>query len=560
MIFVISQLSIKNFAVIKELKADFRQGLNVLTGETGSGKSIIIEAISLALGSRADTTYVRTGCDKAVIQLVLDLPQEEEPTIFTREILASGKSVCRINDEVVTRGHMSQFCKNLVDIHGQYDHQSLLNPENHLGILDSCAKESLASAKESVAALYHSYAQVQKELSAAKSSRAEGQKKRSFLEFERNEIAKANLIPGEEEELVSLLAVQQNSEKIFKNLSLSHEALYTKEESAFELLGTVQSLLQEVEQYSPLIAQLSEVISDCYYKLEDSAMELGRFKDQIDFSPEAIDESISRLELINSLKRKYGDSIEEILAYRDKIEKELHLVENYDEILKELTSKGKRIYEKLVKEASALSEARKRIAEKIQKEINGELAQLNFKNAVFQVDFKKTEDDKGRVRFTENGFDSVEFLISTNKGEAMKPLAKIASGGEISRIMLAFKRILGDYDKIPTMIFDEIDSGISGQAAGVVGVKLAEIAKNHQVLCITHLPQIAVMGDAHYRISKSNDDAQTYTTIEPLTEQEKIQEIARLSGSLILTEGALKNAEEMLKMAKELKDNKKKES
>lgn len=550
---LISQLSIKNFAIIKNLQADFNQGLNVLTGETGSGKSIIIEAISLALGSRADTTYVRTGSEKAVIQLVLDLPEEEDPTILTREILVSGKSVCRINDQIVTRGHMSQFCKNLVDIHGQYDHQSLLNPENHLEILDSCAKEELAPVKESIASLYQSFAQIQRELSFAKNSRAEGEKKRSFLEFERSEIAKANLIPGEDEELANLLTVLQNSEKIFKNLSLSHEALYTKEESAFELLGTIQNLLQEVEQYSPAIAQISETVSDCYYKLEDAAMELSHFKDQIDFSPETIDESIARLDLINGLKRKYGESIEEILTYHDKIEKELHLIENYDEVLRELTVKGKDLYEKLVKEASTLSEIRKKIAEKIQIEINSELAQLNFKNAVFQVDFKKTQDEKGRLRFSENGFDSVEFLISTNKGESLKPLAKIASGGEISRIMLAFKRILGDYDKIPTMIFDEIDSGISGQAAGVVGVKLAEIAKNHQVLCITHLPQIAVMGDAHYRISKSSDESQTYTTIEPMSEEEKVHEIARLSGNIKMTEGALKNAREMLSYAKELK-------
>ncbi len=552
---MISQLSIDNFAIIQHLEVTFHDGLNIMTGETGAGKSIIIEAVSLALGARSDTAFVRTGCERALIQLVLTDPSWEEPVILTREIFAKGKSLCRINDRIVTRASLSEFSRRFVDIHGQYDHQSLLDPQMHLSILDACAREQIGPLKEETARLFALYEKSQAELSALKKKKSELLQKRSFLEFKRDEISRIDPRPGEDQNLEQALSLMKNSGAVYQALSLSYENLYNREDSVSDLLGSLMGQLSQVEKLSPQIEAFTACASDCYYRLLDLSEQIRRFRDRVEFSPQQIDQTIQRLEDLNQLKAKYGGSIQAVLEYYANLEGALEDAEDLDERILSQETHTQELAVALSQSCAGLSLRRKQAAESIEKAINRELSQLNFQNAHFSVSFQENRDSHGQAVFTSQGLDVVEFMISTNKGEALKPLGKIASGGEISRIMLAFKRILGDYDRIPTMIFDEIDSGISGQAAAVVGKKLAQIGKNHQVICITHLAQIAAMGEHHYKIFKSSDETQTYTEIQPLSGKDLIQEIARLSGSLALTEGALRNAEEMLELAKKAKES-----
>lgn len=544
---MISQIRIKDFAIIDHVNLTFKEGLNIITGETGAGKSIIIEAISLALGSRADTAFVRTGKEKAVIQLVAETKGEE--FIITREISANGKSSCRINDEIVTLSTLSKLCKSIADIHGQYDHQSLLNPDNHIHFVDLYDEPVISKAKEQVAELHGLYSDTKTQLNSLLSGQAEAERKRDFMRFELQEITAANPYVGEDDELSQNLVLLQNSEKIYNNLSASYEVLYDGSPSIIESLGRSLQLLQEVSEYAVALKELEESLSDAYFKLEDTSTEIRKFKEGISFSPELLEETISRLNTLDGLKRKYGGSLEKVLAYKEKLEENLDKIENIEELKQELSDKLK-LYEKQLAESSLkLSDLRKKSARIIEKKVNKELEELNFKNALLSIDFGDRKGDK-LPAFTANGIDQVEFLMTTNKGEAAKPLVKIASGGEISRIMLAFKQVIGDFDHVPTMIFDEIDNGISGITASIVGKKLLDISKSHQIICITHLPQIAAFGDYHYKIEKETKKDVTCTTVVPLSEEEKTYEIARLLGGINITETTLKSARELLDLSK----------
>lgn len=544
---MISQIRIKDFAIIDHVDLTFQEGLNIITGETGAGKSIIIEAISLALGSRADTAFVRTGKEKAVIQLVAEAKGEEY--IITREISANGKSSCRINDEIVTLATLSKLCKSIADIHGQYDHQSLLNPDNHIHFVDLYDEPAISKAKDQVAELYGLYSDTRNQLSSLLSGQAEAERKRDFMRFELQEIIAANPYVGEDEELTQSLSLLQNSEKIYNNLSASYELLYDDSPSIIEGLGRSLQLLQEVSEYASSLKELAEAVSDAYFKLEDISTEIRKFKENLSFSPELLEETICRLDILDTLKRKYGANLEKVLAYKEKLEEDLDKIENIEERKQELSDKLK-LYEKQLEESSIkLSDLRKKSARIIEKKVNKELEELNFKNALLSIDFSDRKDGK-LPAFTVNGIDQVEFLMTTNKGEAAKPLVKIASGGEISRIMLAFKQVIGEFDHVPTMIFDEIDNGISGITASIVGKKLLDISKSHQILCITHLPQIAAFGDYHYKIEKETKKDVTCTTVIPLSEKEKVYEIARLLGGINITDTTLKSAEELLTLSK----------
>lgn len=553
MIILISQLSIKNFAIIKNLNISFHKGLNIITGETGAGKSIIIEAVNMALGGRADSDYVRTGCDKATIQLVIDDPDYDEPIIITREIPANGKSISRIDDKIVTVSKLSEFCSHYVDIHGQYDNQSLLNPENHIGILDSYDINGLFNAKEKYAAAYETYAALLEQLSSLHKELRENARKKDFMQFELNEITKADPKLGEDEEIEERITILQNSEKIYDSARSAYENLYSSENSCASLLMQSVNALKNIASLSPQFEEMREITEDCYYRLEEVSSNLSGFADSVDFSSDELNSLISRQEDLEALKRKFGSTLEEVVAYRDSLETALSNMENSDHIEKELKQKIAAQYKIIAELGENLSKLRKSAAEHMENEINKELGELNFKNSCFKIDFKTLRNKSGNYAFTANGFDSVEFLISTNKGEALKPMAKIASGGEISRIMLAFKKVIGSYSFIPTFIFDEIDTGISGNAANVVGVKLSQIAAGHQIICITHLPQIAVMGDYHYLIEKQSDDVETWTSVTEMDEETLIREIARLSGSSSCTESAKNNAVEMIQIAKSRK-------
>ncbi len=541
---MITHIRIKDFAIIDTVELDFHEGLNIITGETGAGKSIVIEAISLALGSRADTAYIRNGKDKAVVQMIAEFENEEY--IITRELSSNGKNVCRINDEIVPLTKLNKLCKKIADIHGQYDHQSLLNPDFHLELIDLCYEKQLAETKNAVSDLYHQYSSLKHELSSLLSSQEETERKRDFMSFEFSEIQKANPIPKEDEELEKKLNLLQNSERIYQNLSTVYGMIFGESPSANDLIGKSLHLVEEISQCSSEIEHFHQEFSEVYYRLEDLAIEIRHFKDSISFSPDLLEETISRLNVLDGLKRKYGGSLDSVFEYMEKISSDLDRIENIDSIKEKLSRDLSACEENLLKESKTLTELRKKAAFEIEVKMNTQLKELNFKDAIFQVYFCESDTPS----FSENGLDRIEFLITTNKGERPKPLVKVASGGEISRIMLAFKQIIGDFDTIPTMIFDEIDVGISGITASIVGKKLLDISKKHQIICITHLPQIAAFGDYHYKIDKETKEDQTHTTVLPLDEKEQIREVARLLGGINITDTTLKSAKELIELSK----------
>ena len=509
-----------------------------------SGKSIIIEAISVALGARADSSLIRHGKDKSKIQIVLDNSGDE--IILTREILTTGTSSCKINGELVTLSTLSQFCKNLADIHGQYDHQSLLNPDNHISLVDTYSKETLAPFRLEVSSTYSSYIKEKQKLDALNSSISSNARKRDFMKYELDELKGSNLVLDEDIELSKELTILQHSEKIYQNLSTVYETIYSENNSSFSELGKSMHNLKEISDFDPSILEFENIISDSYYKIEDLSFSIRKYLDKIDFSQSRIDEIITRLEFLNNLKKKYNKNIAGLIEYMLLVSDELLLIENSDEILSQLKFSVENLKAELVICSDILSKQRISISKTIITLINQELKELNFNNANFEIMIADRLDDKKNIIYSENGKDRVEFMISTNKGEPKKPLSKIASGGEISRIMLAFKRIIGAFDEIPTMVFDEIDIGISGSTASIVGKKLKEISKDHQVICITHLPQIAAMGDFNYKIAKHSDEKQTYTDLVLLNEIDKTSEIARLLGGFSITDNTLKNAAELI--------------
>lgn len=539
---MIRHISIKDFAIIENTSVDFHDGLNMITGETGAGKSIVIEAVSLALGSRADTAFVRSGKEKARIQMVAEHNGEEY--IITREISAAGKNTCRINDEIVTLGTLSNLCKKLADIHGQYDHQSLLNPDYHINLVDLYQKDSIGTAKEAVALLYEEYTGLRSQLKDLLTQASKDKREHDFMAFELQELEAAALKIGEDEQLEEEIALLQNSEKIFENLAGAYHLGSEDEGAALSILKRISDMLSETANYSPELAELYNRSSEVFYEFEDICSSVRDCRDRAIFDPETLDACISRIEIINKLKNKHGMSIEELLDYQEKLAEKLSHIENLDSVKEKLEKELDTCTKALIIACDRLTEARKTAAGELEKLITEELAQLNFHDAKFSIGFKKADT------FTADGNDIVEFLISTNKGEPLKPLSKIASGGEMSRIMLAFKKIIGDYDEIPTMIFDEIDSGISGIAASVVGKKLGEIAENHQIICITHLPQIAAYGQHNYKIEKHSDDEMTYTTVTELSQDQKVDEIARLLGGSNITETTLASARELVEASK----------
>jgi DNA repair protein RecN (Recombination protein N) len=541
---MITHISIKDFAIIETLEVDFHKGLNIITGETGAGKSIIIEAMNMALGGRADKTYVRTGADKAIIQMVAS--QLNDESVLTREISSEGKSLCKINGEIVTLMQLNEYCRTITDVHGQYAHQSLLNPENHIKLVDAYEKESITSTKKRVAQLFDDYQEASKRLSSLINETRENRRKKEFMEYELNEINQANITPGEDKLVEEQLMYLRNKERIFQNLEISYGLARTDSRSVLEVLADIQKLLKPISDMSRDAANLEDEFKDIYYRIEDLCTKIREAKDRIVFSDQDLRDVTERDNLLESIKRKYSMSIEEILDYGQKLGKDLLAIENMDSEIESLDLEKARIEEMLKEECARLTHLRKTSASSLEEKITNELIDLNFQDAKLSIKVQKLP------KYTVEGIDGIEFLIRTNKGSELKPLSKIASGGEMSRIMLAFKSVIGDYDDIPTMIFDEIDSGISGATASVVGKKLMEISQKHQIISITHLPQIAAFGDHHFRIIKTSDDHMTYTTIKPLSEREKVEEIARLLSGINISDTTVKSARELIEMAGKL--------
>lgn len=553
---MLSHIYIKNFAIVREIDIDLEPGFNIITGETGTGKSVVIQAVSTALGGRGSASLVAKGCDKALVQLIFTLTpeerkqilsgfddileDEEEELILSRDFHASGKSIARVNGRIVNLSVLSRIASVLIDIHGQYDNQKLLDPDTHMDILDRFAGPELLAVKQDYSTAYDNYMNVRRTLGKLRKEHSEYLRRQDFLRYELEEITSASLIPGEEEELTKRLAFLQNGEKIYSGLSGAYDILYENP------LDRCVSFLSGISQYSPVYASYLESVQNCRYTLEDVCGEIRRSRDEVTFEPSEIEEILIRLDMLDRLKRKYGETVEKILEYRDRTAAELETYENIDDRENDLKNQMKASFSIVDALSSKLTQMRTDAALRLSEEMTSQLTELNFRNVQFDVSIRTAADPSGKKLYSPQGCDTVEFFFNANKGAELKPLASVASGGEISRISLAFKCLADVSESSRTMIFDEIDTGISGITASVVGRKMSQLGQSHQILCITHLPQIAAAGDHQYQISKDEDDDSSYTTIRKLDDAQRVAEIARLLGGANVTKTTLASAEELL--------------
>jgi DNA repair protein RecN (Recombination protein N) len=558
------ELEIKNFALIDHLHIRFDEGLNILTGETGVGKSIIINGIKLTLGERADKEHIRNKEEKTYLQSVflkntwvnelltnLGLNTDEEIVVLSRELLKSGRSVSRINGSIVTNATVKTLAASLIDIHGQHHHQSLLNKQNHIDILDDYAGKEIIKLREEFLTHYEEFQKLQQERKNLSIDDRDRERQIDLLRFHIDEIEKAELKEDEEESLMQEYNILANSEKIYEVMGKGYEKLYNlgDNDSAMDLISSTVDEFHRVDMFDPQIKNFSNRLEDFQFLLEDLARDISHYFENIEFHPEDLERLNQRIAHINDMKRKYGPAIEDVLAYYHKSTSELENLHNSKERIEEISNK---LYDKEARlNTLATTIHRKRVdtAKILEKKVSTTLQELNIPHGSFKVSIssKEGQDLNYDKKYHRKGFDSVEFLIKTNPGEVPKSLSKIASGGEISRVMLALKSLLADIDKISSMIFDEIDTGISGETANLVGDKLVGISENRQVICITHLPQIAARGLLHYKIHKKTDNNHSFTYLEELNKTNRIKEIGRLLGGTS-TAITLKHAEELLSL------------
>ena len=537
---MISTLHIKNIGIIDDLSIDLNQGLNVLTGETGAGKSLIIDSIEIISGGRFSKEMIRKGETNSFIELCMYEPENENSIdgniIVSREINTTGKNMCKINGRMVTVTELKEFMSQFIEIHGQNKNQELLNNKTHLKCLDGFIGEEIKTLKNKYVEKYNRYSQIKQELKQNYGDDKEKERKLDLLKYQIEEIEQANLKENEENELEEKRKIMQNAEKITKNLN---EADMVISETGIDSLSTAIKSLEKIEGIDEKYEKIANNLKSLYYELQEISRDLGSFNDEIYFDEEERNFTEERLDLIYSLKRKYGNSVKEILEYKEEIENEVKHIENLDEYNNKLKQELNQTINKMNEIGKQMHELRIKRAKILSQNINKELSDLEMKNAKVNIHVEYQENE-----FYKTGKDEVEFFISTNIGEDEKELAKIASGGEISRIMLAIKKVLADTDKMPVLIFDEIDTGISGNAANMVADKLNNISKNHQVLCISHLPSIAAMADYNYFISKKVVEERTNTNVKLLNEEEIVREIARISSGKI-NDITIKYAEEL---------------
>jgi DNA repair protein RecN (Recombination protein N) len=548
-------LHVKNLALIEEIEVEFGPGLNILTGETGAGKSILLGSMQLILGGKTSRNMIRKNADYALVELLfqventkaketlkaLDIYPEEGQVLLSRKLL-DGRSINKINGEMCTLSQMKAAASCLLDIHGQHEHQSLLYRDKQLEILDAYGREKILPAKEKTKEAYDTYRGCLKELKSLDMDEEQRNREAAFLEFEVGEIQDANLVPGEDEELERRYRKLSNARKIVEILQSVH-GLTGYEQGAGDLVGSGLRELGRVTQYDEELAPLEQALGDIDGLLNDFNRELSSYMDDLVFDEETFYETERRLDLLNNLKAKYGQQIPDILAYQEKQRLKLEKLQKYDENFQAAKARLAKAEKILDKSSYNLSEIRKEYAKQLEQKVIEGLQDLNFLDVDFSIRFDKKKS------YTEDGYDDVLYEISTNPGESKKPLGQIVSGGELSRIMLALKAILADRDQIETLIFDEIDTGISGRTAQKVSEKMAVIGRHHQVLCITHLPQIAAMADTHFEIVKQAHDGDTSTRIHPLTGEDSIRELARLLGGAQITSAVLENAREMKELA-----------
>lgn len=557
---MILELYMKNCALVEELRLSIDKNLNILTGETGSGKSIIIDALGLCLGDKYDRSFLRKGTDKGLVEAVFlsdniylkkildenDISIEDDNLlVITRLIYSDGKSTARVNGRTVKVSLLREIASTLIDIHGQHQNQALFNKDTHLKFLDLFGENELEKFKVAYKKVYNNYSEVKKALNCLTENKDEMQIQREIdlLKFQINEIEVANLNKNEYEDLLKQREVYRNSEKIYNNLNLSYSKLHNGEYNVIDLIGLASKELNDISKYDSVLSEYSDTVERIMYELQDISGDIRNYKDNIDFEPYELEQIELRIDEINNLRRKYGDSIDDIFEYYEKIKDRLDEILNRDERVEQLKSQLMNIEEDLKIKANKLTKARKEVATTLEKILLDELKSLNMKNVMFKVNFEEGQ-------FTLNGVDDIEFMISFNLGEDIKPIYKVASGGEMSRFMLAFKTILADIDDIDTLVFDEIDTGISGIAAQIVGEKLSDIAKKKQIICITHLPQIAANADTHYCIEKDTSNNRTFTNVSKLNQSQRKNEIARLIAGNNITEKTIEHASEIIEMAK----------
>lgn len=568
---MLTELSIKDFAIIDQISVNFNEGLTVLTGETGAGKSIIIDAVQLLAGGRGSVDYVRHGSPKAEIEGLFTINDpnhfvyhvskqfgieiQDGMVVLHRTITSAGKSICRVNGKLVTLAILREFGKTLVDIHSQHESQSLMDKENHIELLDLYDEQAISTAKEEYTTLYNTYISLKKDYQKLTESEQEMSHRLDLLEFQNKELEQANLKPNEDVELEEERSHLINFENIYLGIETAYNALYG-ENKALEWLNIAKTSLEENSEHDSFIAKRSEELTNHYFMLEELSFDLRSFRDNLHYDSQRLNEIEARLNEIDRLKKKYGPTVNEMLEYLAKIDEEIDQIKNKDSHLAALEQKMNEVYKDAYIEAKNLHDIRKDLAKSLTKNIHKELESLYLENAQFSVSFDPlienvdlNDFDHKKIALHENGFDQVEFLISTNPGEPLKEIRKVASGGELSRIMLIIKKIFAKHQGVTSVIFDEVDTGVSGRVAQAMAEKIYHISVDSQVLCITHLPQVAAMADTHQLIEKNEHQKRTTTNVIELPQQQKIKELSRMITGTELTESALEHGEKLLELA-----------
>lgn len=558
---MLQSLHVKNLALIDEVEVDFGEGLNILTGETGAGKSIIIGSINLALGAKADKEMIRSGAEYALVELVftvedpaqikaiqdLELPLEDGQVIVQRKIMEN-RSQCKVCGETVTAKQLRQLSEILIDIHGQHEHQSLLKEAKQLEILDAYAGSGLAAKKERLREIFRKYRDKCRELSENETDEETRKKECSLAEFECREIEEAAPVPGEDMEVESAYQRMNNARKIEEAARNAHALCGYENSGAGSVIARALKEIRSVSAYDETLKEYEKQLLDIDSLLNDYNRGMAEYLSGLEFDAGQFEQTETRLNLLNRLKSKYGNTVEEILAYKDRALETIEKYQDYDAYRAALEEETAALRKEALALCAEISALRKENAQTLSENMREALSDLNFEQAVFEI-----RVEAGEEKLSENGFDGVHFLISTNPGEPVRELSQVASGGELSRIMLALKTHLADKDEIETLIFDEIDTGISGRTAWKVSEKMGILGKGHQLICITHLPQIAAMADTHFVIEKQVEDNRSITRIRELDKRESVEELARMLGGDVITESALKNAEEMKELAAKTK-------
>jgi len=559
---MLSDLQVKNFALINQVNINFKKGLNILSGETGAGKSIIIGALDLLLGARANTDVIRSGKEAAYISAFFQpeeltiinkilteagIEKEDSGILIAREIRENGRNRTLINGQLATLKIVKKISRYLIDIHGQHEHQLLLDPGSHLMILDAFIGQEIQPLKNNIKSLYQELNKVQKELAEIEIDDSQRARELDIINFQIDEIEEASLMKGEYEDLKEEYKSLSHAEEIYQVVAELISALSGddySEKGIMDRLAVLKNKFVEIEDYNQRLKKLNKKFADIYYSLEEFVFDLGDFESAFNYDEQRIAIISDRLDLINTLLRKYGEDIETVLSYLEELYQKRDKLENIEEKISSLTKKNNKFKKEILKKSGELSQLRKEYAKKLEVKLKAELKDLAMEDVRFKVDFKQKE-------ITADGTDQIEFLISPNRGEDLKSLAKIASGGELSRIMLSLKTITAALDQVDTLIFDEVDSGVGGNTAAKMAAKLSQIAAERQIICITHLPQLASAANHHFLIKKERGKNRTFTKIYALDKDERVAEIARMIGGATITDKTLAHAEEMVLLAKD---------